>query len=374
MLTACGSKENWKKELEDAGTTVHVTYDANGGLFDKYRTMDVYISPGAPIPNVETTPKLFNPVLAGYFVEGWYYASYDSEGNLVLSDRRVDFSDCRTDTDVVVAPKWEEEYQIRFYEGDGKTVALQYSVRPSTSYEKPALSDPVKDGYTFLGDYVYDNADVSGDKVVTFPLTYDSVRASDADGDRVVSLHPAFLENVGGKPWVIVRTKTDLAKGTNYYLLADLDFTNDTPFNYTTWAYRFRGTDGVLEGNGHTIRGLRVAATPGKNDKSCGLFPESAFGEIRNVTFENCAVKADFTEYGTGGPDYFVAFLFGRTENTVLSGVTFTGCTLNVICDGEKPPLSGALIADEESTLTKDGLPVLPDTPCDGITVAVETP
>lgn len=358
-------EEDWQKTLHEAGKTLHITYDGNGGLFDKYEKLDVYIAPGDPIPQVENTPKLNNPVLNGYFVGAWYYASYDADGKLVLSDRAVDFSDCKVTEDTVIAPKWEQNFELRFLAGDGE-IAMSYRVKPGDSYSAPT-SLPQRDGYTFMGSYLLSEADCpTGDRRVSTPLSYETILASDGDGDRVVTLCPEFLQNEGGVPWVIVSDPNDLYEGGNYYLVADLDFSGET-VTMDEWSYRFLMKDGLIEGNGHTIKGLHITASANKKDLSYGIFPAGSVKTVRNLTFEGCTFEVNFARFS--GPEYHVAFFAGDGEALDLTDVTFTDCVLKVGYPTDRPPQISSLICNEDAVITRDGETIAPDAEIDGIRI-----
>lgn len=358
-------EEDWQKTLHEAGKTLHVIYDGNGGLFDKYEKLDVYIAPGDPIPQVENTPKLNDPIRNGYFVSAWYYASYDADGKLVLSDRMVDFTDCKVTEDTVIAPKWEQNFELRFLDENGE-VAMSYRVKPGDSYSAPTTL-PVKDGYTFMGSYLLSEADCpTGERQVSTPLSYEDILASDGDGDRVVTLCPEFLENEGGVPWVIVHEPDDMYEGGNYWLAADLDF-SDRTVTADEWSYRFTMQHGLIEGNGHTIKGLHITATSNKNDHDYGIFPAGSVETVRNLTFENCTYEVSLVRFS--GPEYRAGFFAGNGEKLTLNAVTFRDCVLKVGCPEARPPQIASLVCNEDAVITRDGEIVAPDAEIEGIRV-----
>lgn len=369
LSVSCKTQEaDWKKTLHDAGKTLHITYDGNGGLFDKYEKLDVYIAPGDPIPQVETTPSLNEPIRNGYFVGAWYYASYDADGKLVLSDRQVDFADCAASEDTVIAPKWEQNFELRFLAGDGETVAMSYRVKPGDSYDRPT-SAPEKEGYTFLGSYRLSDADCpGGGQSIRTPLTYAEILAADGDGDRVVTLCPEFIENEGGVPWVIVSEPDELYEGTNYYLTADLDFSGKT-ISADEWGYRFLGTNGLIEGNGHTIRGLHITATAKANITSYGVFPAGSVKTVRNLHFADCTLEVTFSSRRVSGPGFLVGFLSGDTDGMELTRVRFEGCLLKIAHPDAAPPQYGVLVGNEEADVKLDGETVTPGGTVDGLRV-----
>jgi hypothetical protein len=108
-----------------ADYNVIVTYYFNGGKMETYESrtsLDVYYQAGSPIVEPKQGASLKEVSLSGYYVEGWYYAELDEEGNVrfdadgnaIASDKQFDFATERPTASLALVVKWGSSIRVVF--------------------------------------------------------------------------------------------------------------------------------------------------------------------------------------------------------------------------------------------------------------------
>lgn len=246
----------------------------------------------------------------GYYLEGWYLPKLDAEGNpLVGEDNRVvldtkwDFSSGTVNSDMTLYANFVKSPTLIITGGDEDVV---FTGKPNDVRSQPSSYwQPKKEGWTFYGYY----ADENYQTPFGWPYVF---------GTEDKTVYAKFIEG----EWSIVTDaagfKSAAAAGQNVYVDADIDFTD------TEWSviYNFAGK---IEGNGHTVSGIKANFTANKSTRNFGLFATiKSTAEIRNIVFAD--VQAVFNaSINTSVP--YQAALFAHTieDGASITNVTVTG-------------------------------------------------
>ena len=197
------------------------------------------------------------------------------------------------------------------------------------------------------GDGLADAYDAAPDDAGEFVLD------SDADGFYEIC-DIRQLEAIGnfggaeGKPTTLERA---VRMARNYRLARDLDASSVSNFepigdcgpagNCMVTLDRF-GFQGVIDGGGHTIRGLRISRPGGSGIGLIGVL--GAQGTVRNLSLEDAVV------IGRGGVALLVGSNFGTVYRCRAEGEVAGELALGVLVGG-----SGGLVAYSESAGTVSG-------------------
>ena len=137
---------------------------------------------------------------------------------------------------------------------------------------------------------------------------------------------PLTREEAEAQGYTIIDSVSDLKNIKNnlrgkYILMADIDLSGTTWTPIGTSTSGFRGT---LDGNGYTIKNLKISKTV--NDQSAnanvGLFARTESGStIKNLTIEGATVK------GGNNTGVVAGTLYGNAYNIKVTGVNVTGWT-----------------------------------------------
>lgn len=232
--------------------------------------------------------------ISGYYVEGWYLAETDADGNALDEDGNVFDANAEVESrkKVKLATKWNfdtdtVEKSVTLYANLVKSPSVIYkdgltgevvktdSCRVGEAKSKPSsVVAPKKDGYT-LYDYYSDEA-----MTETFDWTSFVMTAED------VTVYVKFIEG----NWTIVNNEKTfnnaIANNGNIYLDADLDFSGSTK-----WISR--SFNGTINGNGHKLMGISVEFEGTKTDTDgFGLFTTlRKDANIYDLTIENAEIK-----------------------------------------------------------------------------------
>ncbi len=128
---------------------------------------------------------------------------------------------------------------------------------------------------------------------------------------------------------------------STFRLTADIDFA-DYYWNYDSNSFEFHGK---LDGEGHTIRNLTISST----ESRVALFPY-CYGDISNITFENCQV------YGADNVGLIGGNIYGGTyENLIFKDcVTSVEPTLTSAGEGYFGVLGGRCRGDGKIVTLKN--------------------
>ncbi len=324
LVTACSNSNTPYDANDDAGYTVSVRYDANGGQFttstsvivDSYNISDMATNANgkvelgllAPDDAVRGTGNYFAPVKNGYFLAGWYTerteTGKDANGNPVYTyANKWDFSKDTLEVDpgeeysskepvVTLYAAWVELFQINFISiNDGQSIGT-YTFNPTEVKEikVPEWGEdgamqmykfPSKLGYTYEASYY----DKEATKLVEGTVTH-SGKVSESTGTAVNTKMDLYVDLMEGEWYHIYNVeqfKKHAAITGSYILHADLDFEGQV------WpsSLMYGNYTGTIQGNGYTISNVNFVQT--NNSKTnAGMFGMLGAGsKITDVTFEN---------------------------------------------------------------------------------------
>lgn len=271
--------------------------------------------------------------ISGYYVEGWYLAETDADGNVLDEDGNVFDANAETENrkKVKLATKWNfdtdtVEKSVTLYANLVKSPSVIYkdgltgevvktdSCRVGETKSRPSnVVAPKKDGYT-LYDYYSDEAMTVKVDWTSFVMTAEDV-----------TVYVKFIEG----NWTIVNNErmfnTAVANNGNIYLDADLDFSGSTK-----WISR--SFNGTINGNGHKLTGISVEFEGTRNNTDgFGLFTTlRKDANIYDLTIENAEIK--FVAQINGS--YQVGFIAYEAE----AGAKFNNVTVSgkITYDGRK--------------------------------------
>ena len=304
---------------EDAKKYDHlVTFNYNvGNLGDGFESQYLGVKDGSIVaikPGYSDAYK--EAALKGYYIEGWYTAKVDDNGNVIVGidgrvelDKKWDFESDTVSGDITLYANFVQKATLIITGGDKDVV---FDGLAGKSERVPDMIDqPKKAGYTFLGYYT----DETYEEEFVWPYVYQ-------EGETKY-VYARFIEGV----WSIVSTPEQftaaLSAKKNIYLTADLDFTGKK------WASGI-SYNGEIAGNGNKITGVNVKLEASRLTEYSALFGElKATAYLHDLTIENVSVS--FTDGGFKSPFYKVSMLATKIEagarltNVTVSGVVTQG-------------------------------------------------
>lgn len=205
--------------------------------------------------------------VAGLYLEGWYLAKLDEEGNpikdennFVLLDRKWDFARDTVTEDITLYANLVKRIKLEFVDRATGDVLNTIMEVPGAVRSEPKIA-PKKDGHTFTGKYY---ANEEGEETFAWPHTF---------GDTDEKVYVDFIE---GK-WNIVRTARELRSAmianANVYLANDIDFADE---DWITSDYT-----GEFNGNGHKISNISVLA---QQNRGCNMY-SAIFSVLRSTAY-----------------------------------------------------------------------------------------
>ncbi len=137
---------------------------------------------------------------------------------------------------------------------------------------------------------------------------------------------PLTREEAEAQGYTIIDSVSDLKNIKNnlrgkYILMADIDLSGTT---WTPIGSRTSGFKGTLDGNGYTIKNLKISKTVNDQEanSTVGLFARTENGSmIKNLTIEGATVK------GGNNTGVVAGTLYGNAYNIKVTGVNVTGWT-----------------------------------------------
>ncbi len=259
--------------------------------------------------------------LKGYYIEGWYTAKTDSDGNVIVGqdgrvtlDEKWDFEKDTVSGNVTLYANFVQQASLVIKGGDKDVV---FNGLPGSSRKEPSSAlAPKKNGYTFLGYYTDDTYT----QKFTWPYVFEA--------GVTKNIYALFMEG----EWRIVSTADDfilaLAAKKNIYVTGDIDFTAKkwpTGLNYS----------GEIAGNGHTFTGINLEIEASKSfNSNFGLFGTlSSTANLHDFTIENAQLS--FSDGGFISVEYKVALFAWKMEagakltNVTVSGIVTKGSVNN---------------------------------------------
>ncbi len=317
ILAACDKNTYVKPDF-------YVTFDYNEGDLTTQPVKEQYLGvmkngliSVRPGYSVDKFPEAS---ITGYYLEGWYTAKTDENGEPIVDergfvqlDKKWDFETQRVNENITLYANLLKQATMYFVDRTtGEPADTTIMSKPGESRMKPSTQGaPKKAGYTFFGKYYQDK---DGSEEFKWPYVF---------GTEDITVYVDFIE---GENWNFVYTAADFisafSSGSNIYLMNDLEFTEDTGY----WAPETY-FNGVINGRGYTVSGLRrnlVAKQKDFENKGgiFGILGESA--HIYDITFAD--VEVSYTAGGRSIVGWYVGFLAWKAEKGAkIENVTVNG-------------------------------------------------
>ena len=328
LMPSCSGAQDPYTANDEAGYSVSVKFDANGGLFttntsvfvDSYK-IDGLMHDGSgmlqlPVLAPDASAReldAYTAVKTGYFLAGWYserteqtaadgstYYTYSGQWDFATSRVAVDPGKTYSASEPVLTlyAMWVPLFQVEFYDVDSGELLATQNIDPRTeaTLTVPAWNTetgamdlgkfPQKVGCTFESVYL----DAEGKNPVTEATVTHTGTLNEATGEATGTVMQLYVRYTEGT-WYKIETAEQFLRNANpsgsYEILADLDFAGQAwpaSLMYNTFT-------GKILGNGHTLKNITVDA----NDNSrttVGMF--GSLGEtalLENVTFTNVTLN-----------------------------------------------------------------------------------
>ncbi len=363
----------------------HVTYYANGGYFNGNTSLSVrelyFKEDNVPFFDISEDTDGVYVMRGSYDFIGWYLPEYDGNGivyTLASTGERVypltdadgnvltDSTEARPlfhrdgvdeqilEKDVLVTPSdTAVDSATPIDADDNLIVCAQW--KPSLRFVfKLVVDEPRTEGYEYNGETYYDGDIIStlsfgknqtnapGDSLsvvfneMTFVANYADAECTefvgtydrdDYEGQAEIVVYAKYIEG----SWKVVRnisSATSMFNGLSasknqYYIIDDIDVSSAT-IN-ASW-----GTRAVIEGNGHTISGIKINLS-GNNAVLNGETVSPVFGTIYSTAkIKNLTLK-DITLTVTGkGELSFYAICSAAESGAEIENLTVDGVTAAV--------------------------------------------
>ncbi len=361
----CSQWNSPYESLDEAGYTVSVRFDVNGGVFAG--TKDVYVvdvfSPAdytanaegkveIPILSPDDTVRKENAFAAsntGYFLAGWYTErtprvndagepldaygeptatsgrpqgyTYGGKWDFATDRLRVDAAGAQSSASntLTLYAAWVPYFNFEFYAPAANGSFELIGTKQLIEIDAPAWDEntgklkmndfPEVEGKTMDGAFMDAAMTTSAPATIGGQVDYEH---GVINGDATIRIYTTWLDGT----WFRIHTAKQLSDnarpGGHYILCADLDFTG------VMWSTTFSTGEfsGSIVGNGHVIRNADVQQ--GDNTKiNGGLFATiNAAAKLENVSFENITYRI-VAGSRLQGPNY------GLLAGTVQEGATF---------------------------------------------------
>lgn len=361
VLAGCSFGESLETLKEEYNLTAQVTYYANGE-FAKFapnneKEKDIYYSSNSPVFEITQESGKIQIGYEKYIFDGWYHIATDDDGKLIENGEyeyegeifklyelgeKVDFAKrIQEGEHWKIAAKWKRDIkvQVQFvYEADTER---EFAIDTSSIADKenPLFGKTsIKTGETLFFEE-FDNYNKVTQKYLEGSLK--KIKFSEADPCTVLAYYTdaactqllegdievlpnqeedtvIYAKAIEGK-WTVVKTSDDVKKmmtnlysGERYYLFNDIEYTGSAlkPSNF--------GAE--LQGNGHTIRGLKFVV--GQDNNTNSMFKDvRATAIMENVSFED--VRLDVTMFTQPVAHYFVCN--SVADGAVINNVSIQG-------------------------------------------------
>ncbi len=277
--------------------------------------------------------------LAGYYIEGWYTAKTDADGNVLIGedgrvvlDKKWDFANELVSADLTLYANFVQQASLVIVGGDKEVV---FTGLPGASKTEPnkALA-PKKAGYTFLGYY----ADAEYTEKFVWPYQFEA--------GVTTQIYAYFMEG----EWELVSTADEFTRAfaakKNIYVTADLDFTGKKWPQGSSYG-------GEIAGNGFTFKGIDFKIEANKTtNENFGLFGTLlSTAKLHDFTIEDA--KVSFTDGGFQKIGVTVALFAWKMEAGVkLTNITVSGTlTEGSLVEGSDVIYYGSCANDEGAVM-----------------------
>ena len=313
VLAGCSMGESLDEVLETRNLSPHVTYYANGGLFESNSAVkDLYYPIGAKaldIGNINPTSGSVDVTRSGFELAGWYIATkVDTETGLCELGEEWDFStELEEGEHIILAAKWRALVGLK--------VVMVCDAGDKISIEKKVENDATLKGEAFkngdvIGEIAYDSKDsissaatpdtrlftVKGKTHTFYSYYWDAACTQEISwpierGEEQLTVYAKYIKG----DWTFVKTADDVYKMFNalkggakksYWICNDISYAKGLVLEgMVSFA-------GEIQGNGYTIDGLKFSKqqlTQGNKFSMFGDIKETA--KISNLTLTNVSVS-----------------------------------------------------------------------------------
>ncbi len=343
LFGGCSLGESLDEVIANRDLKAQVTYYSNGGTFEGTPDKkEMYFTAGSKaldIGNITPTSGTVEITRSNYVFGGWYYAVLDDEGKPVYEDEEkkvlklgeaVDFSVALQEGDHwFLVAKWSANVKVEVRLSiDDKTASIPAEVKEGeepVSYQHGDLiitraydtrDEVVNPGdgkapfkhigkdFTFVEYYT----DEACSQLVQWPI-------KKQENDVVI-----YAKYIKGD-WNVVRTAKDvgdmfnsITAGERYWLVKDIDASSRTIVAKSVF-------EGEIQGNGHTVSGLKVQKSKITAGSTVSLFGDiGSAAVVENLTLADLTITYSLQSSPVGL--YFVC-------SSIAEGATITNVKLS---------------------------------------------
>ena len=312
VFAGCSMGESLEEVLDTRNLSPHITYYANGGLFENNSVVkELYYPVGAKaldIGNINPTSGSVDIKRSGFEIVGWCIAeSVDTKTGVCTLGEEWDFSTPLEENEhITLAAKWRAlvGLQVVMVCDDGETIAIEKKVENDATLK----GESFKNG-DVIGEIAYDSKDTVSsaatpdarlftvkDKTHTFYSYYWDAACTEEiswpiqRGEDVQTIYAKYIKG----DWSFVKTADDVYKmfnalkggaKKNYWICNDINYTKDVALDgMTSFA-------GEIQGNGYTISGLKFSKSMTQGNKFAIFGAIQATAKISNLTLTNVSVS-----------------------------------------------------------------------------------
>ncbi len=354
MFAGCKLNETLDDIIAANNLKARVTYFSNGGNFgnEELHVKEMYFRDQSKALNIgftNLTSGSLEIARDDYALIGWYKAELNDDGkvvyedgtvyedgadydltkNIKASDELFDFSKPLSKGEHhYLCAKWQKDVKLLVkaalesgetitYNSGGTTITYssgdelgQFGFGVSGTVSRPGdilSASNMTERFTFVEYYLEPECE----NIVTFPLSM-------PEGDEDLVIYAKYIKGV----WSIVKTPNDVAnmftsQSLNSYFIRDIDCSGISAVNNMNYF------SGKIEGNGYTVRNLKVKTNGYLRSGEAAVFGEIApTAAIKNITFENLTFSCQVAN----NANLELYFVFKKlNEGAVISDVTVGG-------------------------------------------------
>lgn len=223
------------------------------------------------------------------------------------------------------AEQFETESLERVMSSGDNYIIFDYTSEEKQLYNKP-ITYKLRDNNRLkrLVDYLcfmrksYDYMDIGNIRGVTYDENI-VLSTENVDSSNIIENKPVANNDFTG--YKKISNKEDLKAILNN-ISGKYVLTNDIDMEGEEWFLR-NNFSGILDGNGYTVRNIRLENTNLNLYQSFGIFGYENMGTIRNINLKEIYINTDKAPYRIGG---VVGVNTGTIENVVIEGeITIKG-------------------------------------------------